>query len=269
MKKNNHTRELEWASSYLDQALNADELADFAQQLSQNPEISQTISDFAQIRQLVRSIPQEKPPRSYILTRQMASEARKPGILERFFPAFRTAAILCALGLIFTFILPFAQTHQPASLPAEYSKKSIDPLLLEQSSDLEFTKQAEITTAVSGSEKEPQPVSETQADPLEVRKPSHGFKGGSPKNELLMVSTRILPDDHQEEQSTVIADLAAENQAKKKSENTANPVIPSFLTNDVNFLDAILQIIRFVFIIVLGLSFIWILLTLYERKRTF
>ena len=268
MKKITQTRELEWASSYLDQALNADELAKFAEQLSQNPELSQTISDFAQIKQLIRSLPEEKPPRSYILTRQMAYETRKPGILERFFPVFRTAAILCALGLIFTFVFPFAKMQEPAALPAEYSKKSIDPLILEQSSDLKSMKQTEEITVLSESEQESQPVSETQSDSLEIRKPSHGFKGGSPKNEFLMVSTRILPDDHQEEQSTVISDLAAESHEKKISEEPTNPIAPSFLLEETNFLDAILQIIRFVFIIVLGLSFIWILITLYERKRT-
>ncbi len=268
MNKIIQNRELEWASNYLDQELDANELADFAEHLSHSPELTQTISDFAQIKRLVKSIPEEKPPRSYVLTRIMASEARKPGILERFFPAFRIAAVICALGLVLTFIIPFAKIQSPAAVPVEYSMKSIDPLILEQSSTIENVKQTESVTGLTEIDQEIQRGSETQTDSLEIRKPSHGFKGGSPKNEFLMVSSRVLPDDHKEEQLNVISDLAAENQEEKINAETVKPIILPFSSEEISRFDAILQIFRFVLVIVLGLSFFWILITIYDRKRT-
>jgi hypothetical protein len=280
------SRDLEWANGYLDRALNEEEILAFAERLSQNPDLSYDISDFIRLKKLVKSLPEKKPPHNYILTRRMAAEARKPGILERFFPAFRAVALLCSLGLALTFLIPSYQTINPIGNTGGYTQKSVNEQILNtQTGDAAV--EPMIFAAPDGSTGDTIDVINSEPDAMAkesgnegfaassgsedmtvAEKSSHGFRGGSPKNELLIVSERVLPDERVYDPSAVFSGLEADNLDDTGSAGSQSklltPVEGTEQTGNIHLKEITFRI---GFSMVLAVSLVWITITLMERKR--
>jgi hypothetical protein len=65
----------------------------------------------------------------------MAQEVRKPNLLERFFPIFRTAAVFACIAFVLTFILrclrsPYRHKNEPM-----LAKKSVEIDLIDKSDE--------------------------------------------------------------------------------------------------------------------------------------
>lgn len=238
------SKDLEWANGYLDQTLNEDEILAFAERLSQNPDLSHDISDFIHLKNLIKSLPEEKPPHNYFLTRKMAAEARKPGILERFFPACRIAALLCSLGLVLTFLIPGYRSINSVDNTSGYAQKSVNEQLLDTQSGDEAV------------------------EPMIEKQSSHGFRGGSPKNELLIGSERVLPDDRVYDPSEVFSGLEADNLDNPGSTDSRSALsAPTEGTDQTGNINLTRTVFRLGFAIILAVSLVWISITLLERKR--
>lgn len=177
-------KDYEMISDYLDQRLESGDILDFARRLSEDPELSTETEELMRVKTLIREMPEVTPPHNYTLTTIEAREARRPGILERLFPFFRTAAAFCCLALIASFVIPQMKNAVSLNQAAEpeTAAKSIqlDEMMLEESSSEIFTDSY---------------VSEVPAEEPEqtYKMPSHGVRGGTPKNEFMMDAERINP----------------------------------------------------------------------------
>ncbi len=319
MRRMDGTKELEWVSSYLDQELDAGEISAFAEKLAKNPALSDEVADFSQLKQLLKSIPQEKPPRNYTLTRKMAETVRKPGILERLFPVFRFAAMAACVGLVLTFLLPGLHFIAPEDENL-YLQKSVidlttvvlpeagsgtDPMsaqapvagLMAAEPDVQNLQQSvsDLTTAVlpeadsdmalmsaqapevglMAGEPDMQSFQPTELEgsdvlPVTVKRSSHGVRGGSPKNEMLMTAERMLPDDRsqaEDDSGNTGSASDAQDRLDAAEEQAAGQ---SCVVGTESGTERTLQVLgtaRVIFMVLLGGSLLWMLITWLERKR--
>lgn len=250
-------KDLSYINGYLDNTLTGQEMLAFADKMAADPEIRAELADIALVKRVIKELPVKKPPRNYILTRAMAAESRKPGILERLFPMFRTAGVVASLALIFTFLFPFfaATTQSTAPLIVQ---KSITETGLEGSVPMNA---AELQTDPSPSLNEIGLGSDADS----LTKASKGFRGGSPKLEYLVTAERMIPDDpfdmvpDYEEDSEVIGMLPAGNaELEVQQLIQADQSTPAGLSA--------LEITRIIAFAVVGISILWILLTFVQRK---
>ena len=100
-------KDYELINSYLDQELDRKDVIKFAGRMAEDPAIAAEVEDLMKVKTMIKELPTVTPPRNYILTRAMAEEARPKPFWQRLFPVFRTAAALCALALVFTFVFPY------------------------------------------------------------------------------------------------------------------------------------------------------------------
>lgn len=286
MKRMCEAKELEWVNSYLDQELDETEIQAFAERLAQNPELSTEVADFLQLKHWVKSLPQEKPPHNYILTRKMAETARKPGILERLFPVFRVAALVCCLGLVLTFLLPGMQTSGPAEI-SSYSQKSVSeeltaepeallsvnpengaaaPFIVDISDELLADSASGTQSTISQGAPLAAPLVSDATTAVD-KKSSHGVRGGSPKNEMLMTAERILPDDYTESMANS-ADTTRDSQTRlddveRQATDQSEPETRVGLESSGQLWTGF----RLGFIVLLGISLVWMMIVWLERKR--
>ena len=71
------TRDLEWVSAYLDNALPSQERAAFEQRLEAEPDLSDALKQLERTRALLRRAPQRRVPRSFALRADMVAAPRK------------------------------------------------------------------------------------------------------------------------------------------------------------------------------------------------
>ena len=254
-------KDLTYINGYLDNALTEQEMLEFADKMASDPAIRAELSDIALVKRVIKELPVQKPPRNYILTRAMAAESRKPGILERFFPMFRTAGVLASLALIFTFVFPFF------SATSQVAPQETVPLTVQKSvseSDLE--------------ESLPMAVADVQADPApsldelglggstdSLTKASKGFRGGSPKLEYLVTTERMIPDDPYEmapevDLETGATEMLPSNNAELEVQRMIQP------DQSVSAGFSALEKARIVAIAIVAICILWILLTFAQRK---
>ncbi len=97
MMNNISPREYEQLSAYLDGQLNERDRLRLEARLRTAPELSSALEDLRRTRQLLRSLPPMKAPRSFKLTPQMVGEVRRP---RPIFPVFQFASALATLLLV-------------------------------------------------------------------------------------------------------------------------------------------------------------------------
>ncbi len=203
------TKEFEFINAYLDHEMTDQELLSFATRLAENHELKDELNELIQVKQRVRTLPQRKPPRNYTLTRAEAAAIRKPGWLERLFPAFRTAAVFACLGLIFSFLLPWmgVTPNQNADSVA-YMQKSVEGLIVTPPS---VAKEQSLMND-QGAQAAVPSLKEIGISSTPVHQPSQGFRGGSPKFEYLVSVERVKPDAYLD-LSTFSSETAIESTA--------------------------------------------------------
>ena len=267
MNENKETKDRDLINSYLDHELNDQDLLLFAERLSQDDSLKSEMTDMMQVKKLLCSLPDQKPPQNYILTRAMAQEARKPSLWERLFPAFRTVAVFACLGIILSFILPLNGnlTNPAAPIEMQYSAKSVDLLAAEESelsqpvADSESIGTASMTLDEAG---------DTAVNTAMMNGyPSKGVRGGNPKLEYLVTAQRVLPDDRST--GAVSEKLSIDEESQLSSGISAQDEIQNLIndsTTSVSFGISNDTVIRLVSVLVLLISVVWILITLLKRK---
>jgi hypothetical protein len=255
-------KDLSYINGYLDNALTEKEMLEFADRMAADPEIRAELSDIALVKRVIKELPVQKPPRNYILTRAMAAESRKPGILERFFPMFRTAGVMASLALIFTFIFPFfAATSQisPRSAAPIAVQKSITESDLEDAAPMAA---ADLQPETSPSLNEIGLGGDTDS----LTKASKGFRGGSPKMEYLVTAERMIPDDPYEMAPDYQLDSATTDEMLPSS--NAELEVQQLIRADQPSRAGLsgLEIIRIIALAVVAICILWILLTFAQRK---
>lgn len=262
MTKKMNEKDLSYINGYLDNTLTEKEMLEFADRMAADPEIRAELSDIALVKRVIKELPVKKPPRNYILTRAMAAESRKPGILERLFPLFRTAGVMASLALIFTFIFPFfAATSQNA-------QQSTTPLAIQKSiteNDLEDAPPmaaADLNAETSPSLDEIGLGSDTDS----LTKASKGFRGGSPKLEYLVNTERMIPDDPYEMVPSYQPDSATTD--KMLPGSNAELEVQQLIRADQPSRTGLsgLEITRIIALAVVAICILWVLLTLAQRK---
>lgn len=254
-------KDLTALNGYLDNALSEQEMLEFADQMATKPELRSELADLLVVKRALKTLPVRKPPRSYILTRAMAAESRKPGILERLFPMFRAAGVFACFALIFTFIFPFF------SLNSNAGQKAASPMMVQKSiEESQLTDSDEMDLAAISLESTPS-LDEIglgeSSEPL--NKASKGFRGGSPKLEYLVNTERVKPDDPDElplAWSPEPADV--EPVTTGNAEIDVQRMIQPEMAGTEPF--SPMEIVRIASITVLALSLGWILLTLIRRR---
>ena len=117
MKKTISPRDLELLSEYLDGRLDARKRANLEGRLKSNTELAETLHDLSQTRNLLRSMPKLKAPRSFKLTPEMVGRRTAP----RIYPAFQFASVLASLLLVLVLAGDFlglgARSSAPAAAP--------------------------------------------------------------------------------------------------------------------------------------------------------
>lgn len=257
-------KDLSYINGYLDNTLTEQEMLTFADKMAADPEIRAELADIALVKRVLRDLPVKKPPRNYTLTRAMAAESRKPGILERFFPMFRTAGVVASLALIFTFLFPFfTATNQ---VPQE----SAAPLTV-QKSITESGPESSVPMSAADLQAEPSPsLNEIGlgGDADSLTKASKGFRGGSPKLEYLVTAERMIPDDPYDMAPDYQKDSA---EAETLPAGNAELEVQQLIRADQpthNSL-SVLGLARIIAFAVVGISILWILLTFAQRKWAF
>lgn len=146
-------RDYELLSSYLDEQLRPEEMRQLEQRLSQNEKLRAELDSLRRTRQMLRSVPLKKIPRSFTLTAEMV--ALRPVGIGRLFPVFRLSAIVTALLLVVTFMTRFAPVYrgaapmvaaeQPSAMMAaeQPSAKAADEQPATMSATLETSQQAQ------------------------------------------------------------------------------------------------------------------------------
>jgi hypothetical protein len=92
-------------SAYLDGQLSAKELDRLQKQLSANAELRETLLELRKTRRLLRSQPRIKPPRNFMLSRDMVGS--RPEILPgwfRFTPALQFTSVIASVLLVLVFM---------------------------------------------------------------------------------------------------------------------------------------------------------------------
>lgn len=164
-------KDYELISGYMDQELSDAEILSFAERLSEGDGLEKELAELMKVKSIVKEIPEVPAPRNYFLTRSMAEDVRKPGLLERLFPFFRVSAALCALLLVLTFIFPQVLGINPRS---DYAVMSQDAAF-----------EAEET---SGDQRITVPGSAFGGSAQPVSMPSRGTIGGNPQNQYRISS---------------------------------------------------------------------------------
>jgi hypothetical protein len=117
MKKTISPRDLELLSEYLDGRLDARKRANLEARLKSNAELAETLRDLSQTRNLLRSLPKLKAPRSFKLTPEMVGRRSAP----RVYPVFQFASVLASLLLVLVLAGDFlglgARSSAPATAP--------------------------------------------------------------------------------------------------------------------------------------------------------
>ena len=236
----------EMISDYLDQNLSDEQISLFAHRLSENPDLSRETAELMRVKTLIRDYPVVNPPHNYILTTIEAREARKPSLLERLFPFFRAAAVFCCLALVLSFVFPMMLSSRESS----YVSKSLD---------LDSMEAAEADAAVFESDAvvadyEVKLFSDREGagGAVNASMPSHGVRGGTPKNEFLLQSQRMLPEDNAFQPGMPDEVIQLEESL---------PAVPD--TAEVNPL----PIVRTACLLLLAVSAVWVLLTLIRRSH--
>lgn len=253
-------KDLSYINGYLDNTLTGQEMLTFADKMAADPEIRAELADIALVKRVIKELPVKKPPRNYILTRAMAAESRKPGILERFFPMFRTAGVVASLALIFTFLFPFftatSQNAAPLTVQKSITENEPEGSVPMSAADLQAESSPSLNEIGLGGEVD------------SLTRASKGFRGGSPKLEYLVTAERMIPDDpydmapDYQEDSEVIEMLPAGN-----AELEVQQLIQADQPASAGL--SALETARIIAFAVVGISILWILLTFVQRKWAF
>ena len=254
---NRKAKDLELINTYLDHEMNDQDLLDFAERLSQEENLKEDLADIMQVRSQLRKLPMKKPPQNYILTRSMAQEVRKPNLLERFFPIFRTAAVFACIAFVLTFILPLSSISSSTKTEPMLAKKSVEIDLIDKSDEANSEK---VVTPEVFSEESVNPLADSE---LMVQAfPSKGVRGGNPKLEYLTNAERMIPDDRSPVPTPEISSQPISGEAAQKEiQNLINGVSESQTTGSAE------TIIRLVSIGILAVSLFWIAITLIKRRQ--
>ncbi len=92
-------------SAYLDGQLSAKELTRLQEKLSESTELRETLSELRKTRQLLRSQPRIKPPRNFMLSRDMVGS--RPELLPGWFritPALQFTSVIASILLVLVFM---------------------------------------------------------------------------------------------------------------------------------------------------------------------
>lgn len=254
---NRKAKDLELINTYLDHEMNDQDLLDFAERLSQEENLKEDLADIMQVRNQLRKLPMKKPPRNYILTRSMAQEVRKPNLLERLFPIFRTAAVFACIALVLTFILPWSSIPSSTKPEPMLARKSVDIDLVDKSNEAESEKAITPEAFSEGS------INSLSDSGLIVQGfPSKGVRGGNPKLEYLTNAERMIPDDRSSvlTPETTSEPISAEA-AQKEIQNLINGVSEEETTVSAE------KIVRLVSIGILAISLFWMVVTLIKRRQ--
>ena len=262
MKQNKDTKDMGLINGYLDHELNDQDLLMFAERLSQDESLKSEMTDMMQVKKLLSGLPDQKPPKNYILTRAMAQEVRKPSLWERLFPAFRTAAVFACFGIILSFMLPLNGNLINPAVPVEmqYNAKSVD---------LPAAEEPDLSRSVADSESiAPVSMSDSTGNTAMMNGyPSKGVRGGNPKLEYLVTAQRVLPDDRST--GAVSEKLSVDEDSQLSSGISAQEEIQKLMndsTASVSFGISTDTVIRLISSLVLLISVGWILITLLKRK---
>lgn len=219
MKERMENQDLEWINAYLDQELEGSDLLVFADHLSQDPELKNDMADMLKVKTLLKKLPQSQPPRNYALTRSMAREVRKPGLLERLLPTFRVSVVFCTLALVCTFLLP--GLFQPSQQNSLVSKSVSMDELMDMVPTEEGTELA-AENVMDTSETDDFTDNQIRVPQSEIVKPamnmpSFGVRGGTPKNEYLMTAERTLPEEKKLDQ---VPEIDVQNFNNEKADSS-------------------------------------------------
>lgn len=246
MKETLTNKDYEMISAFLDQELDESDMLAFADRMSSEADLHEEMQDLYKIKQLARQIPEVKPPRSYVLTQKMAQETRKPGLLERLFPVFRTAAAFCSLALILTFLLPGMLSAQKNS--SSYAAKSVPAIEMMAESAEEAmpsaSYMADEEVVLDSSDR----YSGGYTDVKPAAMPSFGNYGGTPQIAFRIISKGT---DSRNDIDYETAAPAAE------SDTSLNTVIAEKWT----------FLLRAVLVVILAISLVWIILSLIRRQK--
>ena len=258
-------KNLELLNSYLDRQLSDAEALTFAKKLAEDASLLEELNELHAVKRRLGQLRDVKAPRKYILTRAEAAAAKKPGLLERLFPAFRLSAAVSMIALIILTVLPFKPMNlKSTSEPVAKSVSLTEFLADAENSSQDYSLESIASGAVL-------PVSDPAATPEAVSPEatpqyfsSQGVRGGSPKQEILSSAERRFPDDRtywSEEEELFDEERATmELNGKNALTNHIPARIDRFMLSFT-----VIGVIQLLLCAVLIVSLVWMLLTMAKR----